>query len=175
MSQQNKKIILIFLLLLWKTTFVSPEMNIDSSSADPFYIDRFENELKEQQEKYRKNKLTEKKKPIVVEPFCKNLSQNVTWWQLTAEEIQIIKNKGLGFTELIKIILISKKTVQKNCFAIDKLDKSTQFEKKLPTEIIRRRNRGETFLKICSRYNLDYNDIKNETKKIMSEIYPIKY
>ncbi|MFH0947432.1 MAG: hypothetical protein V1833_00320 [Elusimicrobiota bacterium] len=143
MLQQNKIVsISILILILISTCVKAQESNID----------RFENDLKEQQEEYRKSKKEEKEKLLTIEPFCKNLSQNVTWWHITAEEIQKIKNNGLGYSELIKVILISKKT------------------EKAPDEIIKRRNRGDTFLKISERYNLDYSQIKNETKKIMSEV-----
>ncbi|PKM92982.1 MAG: hypothetical protein CVU80_00565 [Elusimicrobia bacterium HGW-Elusimicrobia-4] len=143
---KNKKhlpcIILIALLLC-----ITAHANTDSSR-----IDKFENELKEQQKEYREGKKEEKEKPLTIEPFCRNLSQNVTWWQMTAEEIQKIKNNGLGHSELIKVILISKK-----------IEKS-------PDEIVKKRNRGDTFLKISERYGLDYGQIKNETKKIMAEV-----
>lgn len=139
MLQRNK---IIPILILISTYVVAQESNID----------KFENDLKEQQKEYRENKKEEKEKPPTIEPFCRNLSQNVTWWQMTAEEIQKIKNNGLGYSELIKIILISKK-----------IEKS-------PDEIIKKRNRGDTFLKISERYKLDYGQIKNETKKIMSEV-----
>jgi len=122
------------------------------ASADSSRINQFENDLKEQQEDYRKNKKEEKEKPLTVEPFCRNLSTNVTWWQMTGAEIQKIKNNGMGYSELIKVILISKK-----------IEKS-------PEDIIKRRNRGETFLKISERYGIDYAQIKSETKKIMSEV-----
>ncbi|HAX61585.1 MAG TPA: hypothetical protein DCX95_03360 [Elusimicrobia bacterium] len=142
MLQQNKKYPILALLL-----FITAPANTDSSR-----INQFENELKEQQEDYRKDKKEEKEKLLTIEPFCRNLSTNVTWWQMTAEEIQKIKNNGLGYSELIKVILISKK-----------IEKS-------PDDIIKKRNRGDTFLKISERYGFDYDRIKNETKKIMSEV-----
>ena len=147
MLPQNKKKFIV-MLLLSITVPVWAQFSVDV----PAGYDRFENDLKQQQEDYRKNKKEEKEKPLIIEPFCENLSQNVTWWHLTAEEIQEIKNNGLGYSELIKIILISKKT------------------EKRPNEIIRKRNRGDTFLKISERYEIDYNQIKDETKKIMSEV-----
>jgi len=147
---KNKKylpcIILIALLLC-----ITAPANADSSR-----IDKFENELKEQQKEYREGKKEEKEKPLTIEPFCRNLSVNVTWWQTTPMEIQKIKNNGLGYSELIKIILISKK-----------IEKS-------PEDIIKRRNRGETFLKISERYGFDYERIKYETKKIIKEVHPIR-
>ncbi|PIU82803.1 MAG: hypothetical protein COS68_07470 [Elusimicrobia bacterium CG06_land_8_20_14_3_00_38_11] len=141
--RRSSELALLIILLLHITA---------PANADSSHIDQFENDLKEQQEEYRDNKKEEKEKPMTIEPFCKNLSQNVTWWQMTAAEIQKIKNNGLGYSELIKVILISKK-----------IEKSSE-------DIIKRRNRGETFLKISERYGFDYGQIKNETKKIMSEV-----
>ena len=141
--RRSSELALLIILLL----HITAPANADSSR-----IDQFENDIKEQQEEYRDNKKEEKEKPMTIEPFCKNLSQNVTWWQMTAAEIQKIKNNGLGYSELIKVILISKK-----------IEKSSE-------DIIKRRNRGETFLKISERYGFDYGRIKNETKKIMSEV-----
>ncbi|MBI5574244.1 MAG: hypothetical protein HY919_06805 [Elusimicrobia bacterium] len=139
--------------ILWLILLIALLLRITApANADSSRIDQFENELKEQQEDYRNSKKEKKEKPLTIEPFCKNLSQNVTWWQMTAEEIQKIKNNGLGYSELIKVILISKK-----------IEKS-------PDEIIKRRNRGEAFLKISERYGFDYGQIKNETKKIMKEV-----
>ena len=141
----------ISLLLLFTSGLLWSQLIADSLNN----IDRFENDLKEQQTEYRENKKEEKEKPLTIEPFCRNLSQNVTWWQMTPEEIQKIKNNGLGYNELIKVILISKKI------------------EKPPDEIIKKRNHGETFLKISERYKFDYSQIKNETKKIMSEVHPV--
>ena len=146
MLQQNKRYLPCTILIALLLCITAPA-NTDSSR-----INQFENNLKEQQEDYRKDKKEEKEKPLTIEPFCRNLSQNVTWWQMTAAEIQKIKNNGLGYSELIKVILISKK-----------IEKS-------PDEIIKKRNRGDTFLKISERYKLDYDQIRSETKKIMSEV-----
>ncbi len=147
MLQQNK-IISISILIL---TSISICVKAQESN-----IDKFENELKEQQKEYREGKKEEKEKPLTIEPFCRNLSINVTWWQMTAAEIQKIKNNGLGYSELIKVILISKK-----------IEKSAE-------EIIKKRERGDTFLKISERYGFDYGQIKNETKKIMKEVHPVR-
>ncbi|MDD5687628.1 MAG: hypothetical protein PHE88_07345 [Elusimicrobia bacterium] len=117
------------------------DINQSGSVFDEFN-DEYHNEKKEEV----------KKKPIVIEPFCRNLSQSVTYWQMTPEDIQVLKNKGFGYSELIKIILISKKT-----------------EKPL-TDVVTRRNRGEDFKKICERYAIDYNEIKKETKRIKLEV-----
>lgn len=149
MLQQNKKIILIVLLFI--TVSANTEITVKPSN-----IDQFENNLKEQQKEYRENKKEEKEKLIIVEPFCRNLAQNVTWWQMTAEELQKIKNNGLGYSELVKVILIAKK-----------IDKS-------PDEIVKRRQRGESFQKISERYKIDYTSIKEEAKKIRKEVHPVR-
>lgn len=114
----------------------------------------FEDNIKEQQKEYRelKERQAKKKKPIYIEPFCRNLEQAVTYWQMTAEEIQECKNNGFGYNELIKVILISKKA-----------------ERKLE-DVIKRRRRGESFEEISKRYKVDYAEIKKETKQIRSEV-----
>ncbi|MBN1384222.1 MAG: hypothetical protein JW983_04985 [Elusimicrobia bacterium] len=121
-------------------------------------IEDFENKLKEQQKEYRESKKEknekEKKKLIYIEPFCRNLAKSVTYWEMTAEEIQECKNNGFGYSEVIKVILISKK-------ADRKLD-----------DIIKRRRSGDSFKKIAERYKVDYEEIKKETKKIRKEVHP---
>lgn len=114
----------------------------------------FEDNIKEQQKEYRETKeqRDKKKKPIYIEPFCRNLEQSVTYWQMTAEEIQECKNNGFGYNELIKVILISKKA-----------------DRKLE-DVIKRRRRGESFEEISKRYKVDYAEIKKETKKIRAEV-----
>jgi len=103
--------------------------------------------------KEAEKKSKEKKpKPVIIEPFCKNLAESATYWQISAENLQIYKNKGLGYTELVKVVLISKKSG------------------KTVDDVIKKRNTEETFKKICQRYNVDYEQIKVETKKIMSEV-----
>ncbi|MEW6557921.1 MAG: hypothetical protein AB1349_11335 [Elusimicrobiota bacterium] len=127
MSQRDK---LFFLAVLFLSVFIY--LSAQESSTDS---------IKGQEQK-----------SITIEPFCQNLSQAVTYWQLSAQDLQLLKNKGLGYSEVIKVILIAKKI------------------EKLPDEIVKRRQRGETFKKICERYKIDYNQIKFETKKIKSEV-----
>jgi len=87
-----------------------------------------------------------------IETFSKNLAGAATYWQMSAQDIQVLRNKGLGYEELIKVILIS---ISAN---------------KPKEEIVKRRNRGETFKKICKRYELDYKVIGFHAKKILSEV-----
>lgn len=93
----------------------------------------------------------EKKAPQV-ETFSKNLAGFATYWNMSPLDIQALRNRGLGFDELIKTVLISK-------------DANKPVE-----EIVKRRNRGETFKKICGRYGLNYADVSSRAQKISSEV-----
>jgi len=150
MLRQDRTILAFTLLFISGLLRAETPVNISTAPVQTS-TGPLQNVLKEPQEETDRTK--KEKKPIVIEQFSKNLSQNLTWWQMTPENIQIIKNNGgLGFSELVKVILISKK-----------INKPAE-------EIVKRRNRGESFLKICDRYKLDYTQIKTETKKILSEV-----
>lgn len=140
------RIVVVFsLLVLFSSSFLFAQFPANPNNPfNNFDEDRF----KEKEESDKKKK----PKPIIVEPFCRNLIEAATYWQMSAESLQIYKNKGLGYSELVKVILISKKA-----------EKSVD-------DIVKKRNNGETFKKICGRYKVDYEQIKIETKKIMSEV-----
>ena len=148
MSRQDKKIFILILLLCAPLSLRAATDPYGNSPAD-----QFQSDLKTDQQEYRKNKeKEEKKKIIIVEPFCRNLAKSATYWNMSGEDLQKIKNNGLGFSELVKTVLISKK-----------INKPAE-------DVVKRRLRGETFIKICERYKIDYKEIQSETDKIMSEV-----
>jgi len=114
------------------------------------YWDEFERDRKvlQSEDEVHANEKTVKE----IEIFSRNLAKAATYWQMNAEDIQMLRNKGLGYEELIKVVLISRNT-----------DKPRE-------EIVKRRSRGETFKKICERYGLDYKVISAQAKKILSEV-----
>ncbi|OQA92545.1 MAG: hypothetical protein BWY26_00175 [Elusimicrobia bacterium ADurb.Bin231] len=116
------------------------------------FADSYENDLNFFGEDVKEEQTNDEKRVIVPEQFSINLAGYASYWHLDATEIQSMKEKGLGREELIKVILISVKT------------------KKNYEDIIRRRNRGETFDKICKRYKIDYEEIRKEAKAIKKEV-----
>lgn len=144
MLPPDKKYFIPILLFSFAVTLCA-EMPISSKN-----INIFDDTLKDYQKTKKQQK--NKKKIIYIEPFCRNLARKVTYWEMTAQDLQILKNKGLGYSELVKVILMSKETTR------------------TPAEIVKRRQRGESFKKICKRYEIDYVKIRKKTKEIMSEV-----
>lgn len=87
-----------------------------------------------------------------IEAFSRNLANKATYWNLAAEDIQRLRNQGLGYEELIKVVLIARHAG------------------KPIEEIVKRRNRGEQFRKICKRYKVDYEIIRTAAVELQSEV-----
>ncbi len=142
----SKKVFLIIFIFACSAASALPVFSQDTN-WDDFYLDRDSYGREEAREKEKKEQ-----PPKDIEQFSKNLSASVTYWQMSPGDVQALRNKGLGYAELVRVVLISVKSGKSR------------------DEIAKRRNRGESFKKICDRFGLDYAGIKSESEKILSEV-----
>jgi len=82
-------------------------------------------------------------------PFLTELAER---FSVKEKELDKLYNRGYGYSELIKIILIAKK-----------IDKSLE-------EIVKEREKGKKISKIAEEYKLNYQKIHLESLKIKGEI-----
>ncbi len=97
---------------------------------------------------YREKK-EDKKEKKVINPTVSLISD---YFKMENEKAQNLFEQGYGYGELIRIFLI-----------VQKINKPVK-------EIAKRRDRGETFKKICERFKLDFWGIDQEAEKIREEI-----
>jgi len=126
---------------------------VPAFSQDPYWDDFNFNRDAYGRDDARDKDKDKKEQPVKeIETFSRNLSRSVTYWQMTPEDVQALRNKGLGYGELVKVVLISIKSGKPR------------------DEIVKRRNRGESFKKICERFGLDYDAVRADAEKILSEV-----
>lgn len=97
----------------------------------------------------KKAKPKSKKKQELKDAFIERIAIRL---DQDPDELHSLRRKGYGRVELIKLILIAKKTKQPL------------------NEIVKLRNRKEKIKKIAEKYNLDYKKIYFQAKKIKLEI-----
>lgn len=97
---------------------------------------------------YREKK-EDKKEKKVINPAVNLIAD---YFKLDQKEAQILFEQGYGYGELIRVFLIAREI------------------SKPVKEIVKRRDRGETFKKICERFKLDFWEMDQQAEKIREEM-----
>ncbi|MFH1258280.1 MAG: hypothetical protein ABII74_00445 [Elusimicrobiota bacterium] len=97
---------------------------------------------------YREKK-EDKKEKKVVNPTVNLIAG---YFKLDQKEAQTLFEQGYGYGELIRVFLIARK-----------INKPVK-------DLVKRRDRGETFKKICERFKLDFWEMDQQAEKIREEI-----